>query len=125
MTSAELETANSPPLMLGELMRFIGMHLLISTLQGWTSDEYWYYDPFPKPQEDGPCPYNFKLVMAKRRFLSITRCLVFTDIPPPLYRDKFWQVRQMIKVWNENMANNFLAAWVICLNKSMSIWHDK
>jgi hypothetical protein len=124
-TSAELEMANSPPLRLGELMRFIGMRLLMLTLQGWTTDKYWYYDPIPKPQEDGPCPYNFMLVMARRQFYSITKCLVFSDVPPPSYCDKFWQVRQMIKAWNENIANIFVAAWVVCLNESMSIWHNK
>jgi hypothetical protein len=31
----------------------------------------------------------------------------------------------MIKAWNENMANIFLAAWVLCLDESMSIWHNK
>jgi hypothetical protein len=83
-------------------------------LQGWTSDKYWYYDPFPKPQEDNSCPYNFKSVMGKRAFLSITKCLVFTDIPPPCYCDKFWQVRQMIKAWNKNMVNNFLwCGWYV------------
>jgi hypothetical protein len=83
--SVELETANSPLLTLSELMQFIGMRLLMSMLQGWTSNEYWYYNPFPRPQEDTPCPYNFKLVMAKRQFLSITRWLIFTDILPPFY----------------------------------------
>jgi hypothetical protein len=95
------------------------------TLQGWTSNEYWYYDPFPKPQEDNTYLYNIKLVMAKRQFLSITRCLVITDIPPQSYCDKLWQVRQMIKAWTENMANIFLVAWVLCLEEIMSIWHNK
>jgi hypothetical protein len=51
-TSAELEKSNSPPLTLSELMRFIDMHLLMLMLQGWTSNKYWYYDPFPKLQKD-------------------------------------------------------------------------
>ena len=31
----------------------------------------------------------------------------------------------MIKVWNDHMAAIFLAAWVICLDESMLIWHNK
>jgi hypothetical protein len=88
-------------------------------------EEYWYYDPVPRPQEEGPCPYNFKEYMHKRRFFAITKCPTFTDAIPPAYRDKFWQVRQMIRAWNENMANHFVAAWVMCLDESMSIWHNK
>ena len=111
--SAELKRENSLPLTLGELMRYIGMRLLMSTLQGWSMEEYWYYDPVPRPQEEGPCPYNFKEYMHKRRFFAITKCLTFTDAIPPAYRDKFWQVRQMIRAWNENMANHFVVAWVM------------
>ncbi len=125
LTGVELERDNLPPLTLGELMRYIGMRLLMSTLQGWSMDEYWYYDPVPRPQEEGPCPYNFKGYMGKKWFQVITKCLTFTDAIPPAYCDKFWQVRQMIRAWNENMANRFVAAWVMCLDKSMSIWHNK
>ena len=31
----------------------------------------------------------------------------------------------MIRAWNEHMANIFLAAWIVCLDESMSIWHNK
>ncbi len=31
----------------------------------------------------------------------------------------------MIKEWNIHMANVFLAGWVICLDESMSIWHQR
>jgi hypothetical protein len=66
-------------------------------LQGWTTDKYWCYNTVTKLQEDGPCQYNFKGVMPKKRFYSITKCLIFTDVMPPSYRDKFCKVTQMIK----------------------------
>ncbi len=109
-TSKELERAHSPPLTLGELMQYIGMRLLMSTLQGWITNKCWCYDHITKPR-----------VMAKKRFQAITNCLIFTDVTPPSYCDKFWQVRQMIKAWNEYMANIFITARLICLNESMSI----
>ena len=31
----------------------------------------------------------------------------------------------MIKEWNDNMAAVFYAAWVVCLDESMSIWHNR
>jgi hypothetical protein len=89
------------------------------------TEEYWYYNPIPKPQEKGPYPYNFKGYMGKKRFLTIAKCLIFTDVFLPAYRNKFWQVRQMIKALIENMANHFVAAWLMCLDESMSIWHSK
>ncbi len=41
--------------------------------------------------------------------------------------DKFLEVRQLIKAWNTHMANVFLVGWgwVICLDESMSIWHQR
>ena len=59
------------------------------------------------------------------RFKSIQRFLTFTDVRAPTFADKFWEIRQMIKEWNTHMTNVFLAAWVICLDESMSIWHQR
>ena len=42
-----------------------------------------------------------------------------------MFIDKFWEVRQMIKAWNAHMEKGFLAGWVIYLDKSMSIWHQR
>jgi hypothetical protein len=62
--------------------------------------------------------------MAKRSFIAITQYLVFTNVQQPAFVDEFWSVRQMIKSWNDHMVGIFLCAWVICLNKLMSIWHN-
>ncbi len=70
-------------------------------------------------------PYNFKGYMARKRFTAILRYLDFTNVERPAFVDKIWQVRQMIKAWNDHMAAIFLAGWVICLDESMSIWHNK
>jgi hypothetical protein len=109
-TSKCMENGNSPLLTLGELMRFLGMRLLMSMLQGWSINKYWCYEPLQRLQEEGPCPYNFWTYMSKKRFLLITQSLVFTDAKAPSFRDKFWKVRQMIKAWNKNMASKFVAA---------------
>ncbi|KAL3780541.1 hypothetical protein ACHAW5_006750 [Stephanodiscus triporus] len=69
---------STQPVTFGEMIRFLGIRLLMSTQQGWSTDDYW-----------------------------------------------FWEIRQMIKEWNTHMTNVFLAAWVICLDESMSIWHQR
>jgi hypothetical protein len=63
--------------------------------------------------------------MTKKRFCVIDQNLIFTDVPPLNFIDKFWQVRQMICAWSKNMAQTFVAAWIVCLDMSMSIWHSK
>mmetsp|Transcript_26170 Transcript_26170/g.44621 ORF Transcript_26170/g.44621 Transcript_26170/m.44621 type:complete len:150 (-) Transcript_26170:1029-1478(-) len=62
--------------------------------------------------------------MSKSRFDVIMSCLRFTRKAPPAFRDKFWQVRDMIAAFNANMAAFFVSGWTICLDEPMSIWHN-
>jgi len=69
--------------------------------------------------------FTFNRYMSRWRFAAITSALRFTSSIPPTFRDKYWQVRDMIAAWNAHMAKIFVAAWVICLDESMSIWHNR
>jgi hypothetical protein len=69
--------------------------------------------------------FTFNRYMSRRRFLAITSALQFMLSNPPTFWDKFWKVWDMIAAWNEHMAKIFLAAWVIRLDESMSIWHNQ
>ena len=122
-TSASMEKDDVQPLSFGELIRYIGLWLLMSTCQGWKRQDFWSQLDFD--EEEDPCPYRFGKYMSKRRFDSITKHLTFTNVNPPSYRDRIWEVRQMIKAWNDNMAAMFLAGWALCLDESMSIWHNR
>ena len=51
--------------------------------------------------------------------------LKYTDVPLPSYIDKFFQVRQMISLWNKNMTKIFQPGWLTCLDESMSRWFTK
>mmetsp|Transcript_27068 Transcript_27068/g.62251 ORF Transcript_27068/g.62251 Transcript_27068/m.62251 type:complete len:105 (+) Transcript_27068:506-820(+) len=52
-------------------------------------------------------------------------CLRFTDRSPPEFKDRFWEIRQMVEEWNSNMKLNFRPGWVTCLDESMMIWTNK
>ena len=60
--------------------------------------------------------------MSAKRFDAITAALSFTDVNKPTYRDKFWEVCQMISEWNKNMAEAFSPGLILCLD--MSFWHS-
>ena len=51
--------------------------------------------------------------------------ICFTDRPAPAYTDRFWEVRQMMEEWRRNMKEFFYPSWILCLDKSMSIWMSK
>ena len=109
----------------GEFLRYLGIRLLMSTCIGWTKDQFWRPSNEVYEQERNNCPYNMKTFMSRRRFDLITKSLSYTDAYAPAYRDKYWQVRQMLQAFNAHMASIFSSSWVICLDESMSIWHNK
>jgi hypothetical protein len=109
----------------GEMIRFLGYRLLMSTQQGWSVGDYWNYNNELPDQETCHCPFNMWRFMTMKRFYSIQRFLTYTDVRASTFVDKFWEIRQMIKAWNTHMANAFLAGWVMCLDESMSIWHQR
>ena len=61
-TSQATENNNSSPLGWGELLRFIGLWLLMSTCSGWTNNDFWNAAPYG-PHES-PCPYRFNGYMS-------------------------------------------------------------
>ena len=51
--------------------------------------------------------------------------LAYTDYLPPLFVEKLWEVRHMIRDWNYHMKENFVLSWVNCLDERISIWYNK
>jgi hypothetical protein len=60
--------------------------------------------------------------MSRTRFKTILSALRFTDKAPPRQKDGFWEIRQLIDAWNENMDVNFRSSWITCLDESMMVW---
>ena len=121
-TNKSLIDEGKPELEVGEFMRFLGLQLFMSTLTGFKKDDYWSATPI---EIESGAPYRFGMFMSRNRFNDIVRHLTLTDVRPPGYTDKFWEVRQMIQIWNENIDEIFSPGWICCLDESMSIWYGK
>ena len=63
--------------------------------------------------------------MSRKWFNTILSLLSFTDVPPPTFMDKFWEIQQMVEAWGTNMRDNFLPGYINCLDESMSMWTNK
>ena len=74
------------PLLIGEFTRWLGIVLLMSTVQGCHRRDFWSIaeiDAF-----DG-APYRFNCWMARDRFEEIMSNLTLTNIDYPAYKDGF------------------------------------
>ena len=92
----------------------------MSTIEGPNRHDYWRVSEINLFEG---APFRLNNFMPRNRFDEIGQCLGFTDInPPPVYTDKFFLIRQMVKEWNENMARVFSPGWVSCLDESMMEW---
>ena len=60
--------------------------------------------------------------MSRRRFEKILNNLRYTKEEALEFCDHFWEVRLMIKMWNDNMRANFLPSWINCIDESMLKW---
>ena len=107
----------------GELMVYIGLWLLMSTTSnGCDRRAFWENSPI-SPWKGAP--FRFNEYMPLSRFDYITKSLTFTNLSPPTYVDKFHEVRQLIKGWNQHMKKCFIPSWISCLDESMSIWTSR
>ena len=106
----------------GEFLRWLGLWFLMATIIGLQRHEFW--SQSPTSAFEG-APLCLGVYMGQIRFVDILSTLQFTDSQPPAYLDKFWEVRQMVKAWGDNMNTHFCPGYVNCLDESMSIWTNK
>ena len=106
----------------GELLWWIGVWILISTVDGTDHHSFWStkeVDPF----EGAPfCVTSF---ISRHRFENLLINLGYTKNAPPPFRDCFWEVREMLSLWNKNMGTQFSSAWINCIDESMSKWMNE
>ena len=114
-TNKKLET----PLDYGEFLRWIGLWFLMSTTHCENRRDLWSTEPI---SEFEGAPYRFGKWMSRNRFEEILGALSFTKNTPPATVDRFWEIREIVDAWNENMDDSFVCSWISCLDESMSKW---
>ena len=67
-------------------------------------------------------PYCLSSYMTQRCFEDILSALRYTNRTPTQQCDQFWEIRQLVEVWNAQMMENFIPSWINAIDKSMSKW---
>lgn len=116
---------NGPSVSYGEFLQFLGIWLIMGCVQGFSRTDFWSSSPITGLPEHTGAPYRFNHIMSRYRFDQILSNLRFTMDDPPAYKDPFWEIRQLIDAWNENMDEEFIAGWLSCLDESISVWTNE
>ena len=84
--------------------------------------EFWSKDSVSRERGD---PFRLNYLTSSNWFEEMIKNLNYTSVGPPPFKDPFWEVREIIKACNKNMAAIFTSGWITCLDESMSIWTNK
>ena len=84
----------------GELLSWIGLWILMSTVDG--SDRHRFWSTKDPNMYEG-APFRLTSLMSQNCFEEILGSIAYTSNNPPELLDKFFEVRQLIGEWNENM----------------------
>jgi len=109
----------SLPLYYGEFLRWLGIWFLIATTEGSSRHDFW--SSLAVDRFKG-APFRVNDLMSRDRFDDILGALTYNSTARPAYQDKFWEIRDLIEAWNDNMEEQFEPSWISCLDESMSKW---
>ena len=112
------------PMNLQEFYVWLGCIFYMACFQGIRDrDQRWSLAPI---NQFKGAPFQLNAYMSKTRFTNITGAIQYADKAEPLlFVDRFHEVRQMIKAFNEYYEREYSPAWISCLDKSMNSWLNK
>ena len=108
-----------PPISYGELLSWLGLWILMSTVDGSDRRSFW---SMKEPNKFDGAPFQLNEYMSRKRFEEILGAITYTTNNPPAMLDRFWEVRGLIDPWNSNMEENFIPSWMNTIDESMSKW---
>ena len=123
-TNRILQEQNFQLVSIGEFKRYIGIWITASLNPGYQQLDFWVcLSSRPRDMYWNP-PY-FGELMSKTRFIQIHSALRLRNEQPPVnYRDRFWQVRELIRAFNTLMELSFFSSWLVCVDESMVIFSN-
>lgn len=88
----------------GEFLRWLGLWFLMSTIIGPSRRAF-----FSKKSsnEFSDAPFRVYHYMSHSHFTAILDSIVYTTNDPPEYKDRFWEIRDMLEAWNANIVKVF------------------
>ena len=108
-----------------EFLQLLGIWFTMATCQGFSRNEFWSTMPLTGTLDQLGAPYRFNNIMSRYRFNAILRNIRYNLDEPPAFRDRFCEVRDLIKWWNDNMDEQFSPSWISCLDESLFIWTNE
>ena len=103
----------------GELLSWIGLWVLMSTVDG---TDHWLFWSSKDVNIYKGALFRLMQFMSWNRFEEILGAMSYMDKSAPELLDKFWEVRDLISAWNANMEVEFLPSWTNAIDESLSKW---
>ena len=113
------QSIEGEPVTYGELLHWIGLWIIMSTCDGSDRCSFW---SNKNPDIFEGRHFCLQQFMSRYWLDSILSATKYTNNNPPAYKDRFWEVRQLLESWNNNMATNFIPSWINVIDESMSKW---
>ena len=107
------------PCSYGEFLRWIGIWVLISTVNGCDRHAFWLTKVISIYEGT---PFWLGKFMTRSQFEEILLNICYTNEEPPVLLDRFWEVCSLIAAWNSNMATQFTPSCINAIDESMSKW---
>ena len=105
-----------------ELLVWIRLWLMMSTIQGFQCRGFWSSSTID-PIETAP--YRFNGILPWTLFEEILNALTITNETQPAYKYLVLEARHLVDEWNHNTDTKFSPRYISCLDESMMKWVNK